>query len=1742
MPETSLLDESIAKLEALKRKRTSLKARITRIQNFVSNFQSNDNDVSPLETRKTFIEQIFKEYDEVQTEIESLDLSSEAIETQTQDRDEIDLKYLDVLSSIQTKIRQTTPPPHTAATANPNGSCSSANSHCSNRDQSIKLNLPTLNLKSFTGCYKEWLSFQNSFKSIIEDENNMLNNCQRFQYLRSCLSGEALRAVESLTVSSENYNVAWDILKKRFCNKRLIVHDHIIAITKAPQVIKASHSSLRCFLDTLNSNVAALRQLEVPIDTWHALLVVIIVDKLDDNLAREWQATLTDEVPTYGQTIEFLEKKCQLLESLNLLHPKSNVNPNHNNAKNNMSQKRSTTSYVATNKLHCTFCKNDDHTIFQCNEFTKLNVEERNAQARNLKLCLNCLRTNHFVNNCQSKFKCRKCNQSHNTLLHKERQITQTNETPAQVESLNAHSMRSQSSIILLSTAIVLIEDRNNKSHKCRALLDAGSMNSYITSSFSKKLRLQQKAVNITVGGIGQISTNIKQAVQVNIKSQYNKFSANLSCFVLEKITENLPLVTINMSAINIPKELQLADPKFLETAPIDLLIGADLFWNLLCQDRKEITLKNHNKLMLQNTHLGFIAGGSLNMNNNNSSSTCSLSLTSVTDILENQVQKFFELEQCSNPSEQKCFSNEEIMCEQHFIQNTCRQTNGKFLVKLPLKNDPPILKSNRDSAVKFFNNLERNLNKRPTLKSDYVQFMRDYISLGHMEEVPGCELNKPNCTYLPHHAVLKDSTSTKLRVVFNASFRSADALSLNDNLMAGPTIQPELFAILLRFRTFKYVVNGDIAKMYRMIEIHPDHSDYQRIVWRENTEDPLKTYRLTTLTYGTKPASFLATRCLKELALQNVNQYPEAAKAIQQDFYVDDLLTGGDSLENLITLRDQIIQILAHGGFLLRKWAANHPALIPDSHEPNLNVSFDKDAYTKTLGLFWNPNHDSLRYQVKQCDIPKRLTKREILSKTAQVFDPLGLVAPVVVKAKIILQQCWSLKIGWDDLLPETIYCAWVKILQELAHLNEIEIPRNIIKSSPVQVQLHGFGDASQIAYGAAVYLRTTDHSGNHQVHLICAKSRVAPLRAVTLPRLELCAALTLSRLFNTVLRTINVKIDQQFLWTDSTVVLAWINATSSNLQTFVGNRVSEIQTLTDAKDWYHVKSESNPADVLSRGALPGQLKTNKLWWNGPDWLSENNDTWPVSNVNLSDIEIPERRTVTLTNIHSRERQLPLLTKFSNYKKTERVMSWVLRFINNCRKPNQRQISSSLTCEELKDSMKAIMRLIQEVAFNDELACLKQNKPINKKSRLLCLNIFLDKNDNLIRAGGRLQNSSLTYDVKHPIVLPNDHHLIEALVKHVHIEQLHAGVQGTLAALRQNFWIISPRSVVRKILHQCLQCFKVKPSVMYPIMGNLPKSRVEPTRPFSISGVDYAGPIYIKECRGRSKRTVKAYICVFVCFSTKAVHLELVGDLTTQTFLNALKRFISRRGHVYHLYSDNATNFVGANRELLELRTFLKSASFSQITENLANKGISWHFIPPRSPHMGGIWEINVKSIKGHLKRTIGEVVLSYEELYTLLTRIEAVLNSRPLCPLSNDPNDLNPITPGHFLIGEPLTSISERDLTTTRINRLTQWQRVEQMRQHFWHRWQREYLVQNINRSKQLRGSGSRPSTPALEVGSMVILVEDNTPPLQWKLGRIVELHPGSDGVVRVVSVKTVNGIFKRATRKVCVLPANE
>jgi hypothetical protein len=448
--------------------------------------------------------------------------------------------------------------------------------------------------------------------------------------------------------------------------------------------------------------------------------------------------------------------------------------------------------------------------------------------------------------------------------------------------------------------------------------------------------------------------------------------------------------------------------------------------------------------------------------------------------------------------------------------------------------------------------------------------------------------------------------------------------------------------------------------------------------------------------------------------------------------------------------------------------------------------------------------------------------------------------------------------------------------------------------------------------------------------------------------------------------------------------------------------------------------------------------------------------------------------------------------------------------------------------------SNNVIVKSIQKRSFAEEYHQLSTGGGIEKNSTIRNLSPFLDENG-VIRVGGRIRNANLAYNQKHPVLIPKNHNVTEAIIRHFHVKNLHSGTQSTLASIRQQYWPIAGRNKIKQIIHKCISCFRAKPIIAQQKMGDLPVKRLEPARPFINSGLDYCGPILIKTHRGRGKqKTIKAYVCLFICLSTKAIHIELVSDLTADTFLDALKRFVSRRGTVKSIISDNATNFIKANKDLIDLHQFFQNSEISRkLVTTLSNENIQWKFIPPRTPNFGGLWEAGVKSVKFHIKRVVGETVLTYDELYTLLTRIEACLNSRPLVPMSNDPNDLTAITPGHFLIGEALTAPLEPDLTELKINRLSRHQLLERLRQHFWKRWRTEYLSYLQGRTKW------QSPSPSLQPGDLVLLVEDNVPPLCWPLGRIQQVHPGSDGNVRVVTVKTNTGTYKRGVRKVCVIP---
>ncbi|XP_011684315.1 PREDICTED: uncharacterized protein LOC105447806 [Wasmannia auropunctata] len=360
----------------------------------------------------------------------------------------------------------------------------------------------------------------------------------------------------------------------------------------------------------------------------------------------------------------------------------------------------------------------------------------------------------------------------------------------------------------------------------------------------------------------------------------------------------------------------------------------------------------------------------------------------------------------------------------------------------------------------------------------------------------------------------------------------------------------------------------------------------------------------------------------------------------------------------------------------------------------------------------------------------------------------------------------------------------------------------------------------------------------------------------------------------------------------------------------------------------------------------------------------------------------------------------------------------------------------------------------------------------------------------------------------------------------------MHGGVQLTLGCLRQRYWVPGGRAVVKRLIHRCLPCVRWRAATLQPAMGNLPHPRVRPARPFAHTGVDYAGPIMLRTSKGRGQRAYKAFIALFVCLSTKALHLEVVSDYTAEAFLAAFKCFASRRGLCCTLYSDRGTNFVGADAEL---RALFRAASTDdgQIWRALADQNVEWKFNPPAAPHFGGLWEAAVKSVKHHLRRVIGDKTLTFEEMTTFLSQVEAILNSRPLCALSDDPEDTAALTPGHFLIGGAFTAMPEPSLAEEPVNRLSRWQEVQQMRDHFWARWSREYLPTIAARTKWLRPTANP------DVGDLCLIRGEATPPSKWPLARITEVHAGEDGQVRVVSLKTATTCLQRPVVKLVLLP---
>ncbi|XP_018397720.1 PREDICTED: uncharacterized protein LOC108775764 [Cyphomyrmex costatus] len=1622
--------------------------------------------------------------------------------------------------------------------------------------------LPRIDLPKFSGDYAQWRHFRDLFTSIVT-ENNELSDVEKLHYLKMSLTGEPAQQLQNIPINSDNFKRSWELLVTRYDNKRVLIDAQLAALFAIRKVKTAGAKEIKKLLGDVKEALDALEALECPVKSWDHIIVFMIVRKLDVESLKEWETTLgaKSTSPSFGDLEQFLVGRVQTLESIERV-----IMPFKQQAANSTSVRSQSNAraYAATAAVQqCAVCSSG-HYIASYPKYLEKTVNQRREVIVAKNLCFNCLEPHH-LKACRTTKRCRFCRKQHHSSLHVA-PVESDVSTPSPTTAISVPSATSpttdisgasqpngplgdshacshiaQSRIIkrtpvLLATALVAVISQSGEQFQLRALLDQGSEASFISESAAQLLKLSRKPASVPILGIGAHRSDVSNGrVSIEIISRINSaFSLKLEALVLPKLTAYLPPTKIASTHWPHIDGLRLADPKFAMPRKIDLVLGASVYAQIL---ESGIRRGNGESPIAQKTALGWILSGQLSNDNDPLSQTAIYGLQCSLDCeLLDLLQRFWQQEEIALSPTATC-TPEEAQCEHHFTTTHFRDAHGRFVVRLPFRKSVSDFGDSRAPAFRMLHRMESRFETHASLKTAYTEFLREYLELDHMRLSDSLDSSRREF-FLPHHGVIKDSSSTtKLRVVFKGSQKTNRGMSLNDCLHIGPKLQTELTDIIIRWRRHRFVFAADIEKMYRQIRVHQDDWPLQQILWRNSPNEHPREYLLCTVTYGLACAPYLALRCLQQLALESETTRAFAAEIIRCDTYVDDILSGADTIATAEEKMQQLQDTLTAGGFKLKKWIANSPDLLANISAHDQEVSailpVGDPATHHALGVQWNRLSDRFMFSAPSPPRTVAITKRAVLSFIARIFDPLGWLAPIIITAKIFMQELWAIRLDWDSELPDDLKSQWIDFLEQFKNLSVISIPPWFGTSSDtLDVQLHGFSDVSQHALAATVYIRVVSPSDT-RVTLVSAKTKVTPLKRVTIPRLELSAAVLLVKLIRKVRDVLDLNRSISYLWTDSTVTLAWIKSHPSRWKEFVQHRVSFIQELSNSS-WHHIAGKENPADLASRGVSPQRLQQERLWWSGPQWLQQPSTEWPASTLMPSSAAQEEERvrSYAVAIVGPEPEIWGLEKRYSSLTKLLRITAWIRRAVERFRKATAAPAAQDpLTPLELDAALAFWIRLTQVTYFSSEIQLIRTNKSLPKSSSLLRLIPFIDT-DELLHLRGRLQHSQLDRTEKHPLILPRNARLTELIIDHHHRKTLHGGTQLTLSSIRRQFWILGGRLPIRSFIRRCVVCTHQRAATGQQLMGQLPASRVTPCRPFYHTGVDYAGPLTLKTFRGRGAKTYKGYFIIFTCFSTSAIHLEVATDYSTEGFIAAYKRFTSRRGLCSTITSDCGTNFVGADAELQRLFK-ASSREWSHIAAHLANDGVAWRFNPPSAPHFGGKWEAGVKSVKFHLRRVIGETLLTYEELTTLLAQIEAILNSRPLTTLSDDPSDVSALTPGHFLVGSVLNAVPEPSLHDLPVNRLSRWQLLRQMIESFWQRWAIEYLSQFQVSSKWHRAHN------LFQIGALVLVKDEQRPPTKWPLARIIDVHPGSDGLIRVATVKTATSTFKRPIVKLCLLP---
>ena len=1463
----------------------------------------------------------------------------------------------------------------------------------------------------------------------------------------------------------------------------------------------------------------------------------------------------------------------------------------------------SATSKKTTSKP-CARCRGP-HDLNTCQELLGVPLKERLSFLIKKGFCLRCLEHGHMAkeNKCTARLKCASCKQQHPTCLHREQQPDKSNETehasqsaseqlpvptsePASAKCTRVCGVEGQESgqdqSLIIPVWVSSSENLENK-RLTYALLDCQSNATFITEKLREELGIEGAKSHLLLSTLHEENEVIEshKVKGLTVTSMNHQSSIPLpQAFTRQMIpfkSSQIPKPEVAMYWEHL-KPIASELMPYRKDLEVGLLIGTncpraikpreiipgsdndpygvrtDLGWGIIgrvCLSPLADSNEHHgawtNKIITKEL---------------TSSYECSTPRCGSTFVLKSSVKEVFHPAQINQMFELDFQERRDIESErslsvedQKFLKivndGIHKREDGHYEMPLPLRSAVE-LPNNRSLAIKRLFLLKERFKRNPGYYKDYARFMEKVIEdcAEKCEDVAAGSAGRVN--YVPHHGVYHPKKPGKIRVVFDCSARYAGT-SLNQNLLPGPDLTNSLVGVLCRFRQEAIAFSCDVESMFHQFFVNEEDRDLLRFFWWENGDldaAPVE-YRMQVHLFGAGSSPGCANFGFKQAAHDGEEEFgTEAADFLRRNFYVDDGLKSLSTVSATTRLIQNSQAMCAKAGIRLHKFVSNTKEVlkaIPPEDRANglqdLDLKFDQLPIERTLGVMWCIETDCFRFRIVIQDRP--LTRRGVLSTVCSVYDPLGLAAPVILVGKQILQELCRGNVDWDEPIPDNLRPGWERWRNELHVLEELKIPRCFkpkdfgeVKS----VQLHHFSDASQSGYGQCSYVRLVNQLDQSHVSFVMGKARVAPLKAITIPRLELTAAVVSTKVSQCLKQELDYQDVVELFWTDSQVVIGYINNEARRFHTFVANRVQEIHNFTKPDQWHYVGTDTNPADAASRGLTSHQLVHDSCWLKGPEFLWSLNvrSVQPCYKPGPLDSQDPEVKKISTLATQTMERfpnhfETSRLSRFSNWFRAKNAVALCLLLKRRLRERKIKESShvpESKLKPEVEDLAQAeieIIRSVQHEHFKEEIKTLRslnvneefpsreavkqRNSSLKKTSCMYRLDPYLDA-DGILRVGGRLRRADMSESVKHPSILPKKSHITELIIQDCHHAIKHQGSGMTHNELRQRgYWVIGGTSAVGCFISRCTICRRFRAPPQVQKMADLPKDRTESVPPFTYSAVDYFGPFLIKEGR----KEVKRYGVLFTCMSSRAVHIETSTTLETDSYINALRRFLAERGPVRQIRSDRGTNFVGAKRELANA---LSEMDHEKVSNHLLKENCDWidmEMNVPSASHMGGSWERQIRTVRNVLAVLLQEngTQLDDESFRTLMKEVQNIVNSRPLT-VNNmmSPGAPEPLTPNHLLtmkvkvLMPPPGVFLREDLYSNK-----RWRRVQHLANEFWTRWRREFL-----HTLQMRQKWAKPQRN-LMVGDIVVVKDDHLPRNEWKLAQVQQTLPSDDGFVRKV-----------------------